>query len=106
MKCYDDILNKHRTLNVDFYLPDLNIIIEYDGCQHYMFNTRFHKTLDDYRDQVRRDIIKNQYCKDNNIPLLRITYRDNKRIDEIITTFIKTGEDVAKKLTPKEYPDQ
>ena len=106
VKCYDDILNKNRTLNVDFYLPDLNIIIEYDGCQHYMFNTRFHKTLDDYRDQVRRDIIKNQYCKDNNIPLLRITYRDNKRIDEIITTFIKTGEDIAKKLTPKEYPDQ
>lgn len=106
VKCYDDVLNKYRTLNVDFYLPDLNIIIEYDGSQHYRFNSKFHKTLDDYRDQVRRDIIKNQYCKNNNILLLRITYRDNKRIAEIITTFIKTGEDTAKKLTPKEYPVQ
>lgn len=105
VKCYDDNLNKYRTLNVDFYLSDLNIIIEYDGCQHYMFNTRFHKTIEDYKDQVRRDIIKNQYCKDNNIPLLRITYRDNKRIEEIITTFIKTGENIAMKLIPREYPE-
>ena len=70
-----------------------------------MFNSRFHKTLNEYRDQVRRDVIKNQYCKNNNIPLLRITYWDNKRINEIITAFIKTGENTAKKLIPKEYHD-
>lgn len=60
-------------LPFDFYLPEYNLCIEYDGEAHYIPIKYFggKKTLED---QQRRDSIKNQYCKDNGIRLLRIPY--------------------------------
>lgn len=51
-------------------------LIEFDGKQHYEENKFFAQTLEE---QNKKDNIKNQYCKDNNIPLVRIPYweRDN-----------------------------
>ena len=60
-------------LPFDFYLPDKNICIEYDGIQHYKpveyFGGKTH-----YISQKRHDEIKNEYCKDNGIRLLRVPY--------------------------------
>ena len=68
--------NKH--LVFDFYLPEQNILIEYDGEQH------FHKVKNDrygYEGIVARDNYKNQWCKDNNITLIRIPYTDYSKIN-------------------------
>ena len=68
--------NKH--LVFDFYLPEQNILIEYDGEQH------FHKVKNDrygYEGIVARDNYKNQWCKDNNIALIRIPYTDYNKIN-------------------------
>jgi hypothetical protein len=81
-------------------------MIEYDGAQHFMYNPRFHKKIEDYKDQIRRDELKNTYCLINNIPLLRITYRDNKRLKKVIATFINTGVNLAAKILPAEAPIQ
>ena len=62
----------------DFYLPDQNILIEYDGEQH------FHKVKNDrygYEGIVARDNYKNQWCQENNIPLIRIPYTDYDKIN-------------------------
>ena len=71
------------TLPFDFYLPDYNILIEYDGEFHYM-PIRKGKMTDEeaikqLETQQRRDKIKTEYCNDNNIPLIRIPYweKDN-----------------------------
>lgn len=57
---------------LDFYLPQHNLIIEYDGAQHYRdvayFN--YHNT----------DEIKSQWCKDNNLHVLRIPYSANTHL--------------------------
>jgi very-short-patch-repair endonuclease len=77
----------------DFYLPQYNLFIEYDGQQHYE-PVRFHgnnveenkKTF--YRIQ-EHDKIKTQYCDENNINLLRIPYWENKNIETIINNCLQ-----------------
>lgn len=63
----------------DFYLPDYNCYIEYDGEQHFKESSMCSNTL---QERQRRDNIKNQYCKDNNIYLIRIPYTDYNILDE------------------------
>ena len=62
-------------LPFDFYLPDYNICIEYNGRQHYLPINIWggEKELMNIK---RRDKIKMEYCKKNNIPLFIIKYCD------------------------------
>lgn len=53
----------------DFYLPDYNLVIEFDGCHHF-------KIIDGDKDKFLevkyRDRIKNEFCQKNGIHLLRL----------------------------------
>lgn len=65
------------TLYCDFYLPDYNMVIEYDGEQHFFIVDKFVKNgnpLDTLNTQQYLDRLKDRYCKENNINLLRIPY--------------------------------
>ena len=75
-----------RTLPFDFYLPEKNICIEYDGEQHFKENT-FWGGKDAFKKQQIRDKIKTDYCKENNIHLLRIRYDENilEKLNFILT---------------------
>lgn len=57
-----------RYLPFDFYV-DNKYLIEYDGEQHFNKDSIF-----DYEYTHKHDLIKSQWCKDNNIPLIRIPY--------------------------------
>lgn len=72
--CYSPITN--HILYFDFYLPEYNLIIEYDGRQH------FGKKVDD-RLKIH-DRTKNIYCRKKRINLLRIPYSKHKKIEPII----------------------
>ena len=65
-----------RKLSFDFYLPNYNIIIEYDGIQHFEI-IDYWLGSDGLKDRIFRDNIKTDYCLNNNIKLLRIKYNDN-----------------------------
>lgn len=71
--------NKNVPLRFDFYLPDYNICIEYNGEQHYKPIERFGGT-NGFKEQQIRDNIKRQYCKDNGIKLIEIAYDENLKI--------------------------
>ena len=79
---FDDCIDKGK-LPFDFYIPDNNTCIEFNGEQHYIPIKWFggKKTLDGIQ---RRDKIKKEYCIKNNIKLLTIKYSDN--IKEMLTT--------------------
>ncbi len=65
-----------RKLKFDFYLLDYNCCIEYDGGQHFKkFN--FEKNNDNLKIRQLRDKIKNDFCKTNNINLIRIKYNES-----------------------------
>jgi Zn finger protein HypA/HybF involved in hydrogenase expression len=74
-KRFSDCRNK-IPLPFDFYLPDYNLCIEYDGVHHYIIRD-VHGGFDRLVKQKENDRIKNKYCIDNNINLFRIKYTDN-----------------------------
>ena len=65
-----------KQLPFDFYLPKDNLCIEFNGKQHYEPITYFggKKSFDK---QIKRDLIKKQYCENNKINLIVIKYDDN-----------------------------
>ncbi|MCK9415950.1 DUF723 domain-containing protein [Candidatus Dojkabacteria bacterium] len=65
-----------KILFFDFYLKDYNICIEYDGVQHYNIIEYWGGLIGLFQRQIR-DNIKTEYCKNNNIKLVRIMYSDN-----------------------------
>lgn len=73
-ECFSDMGKK---LQFDFYLEKYNLCIEVDGVQHYK-PIAFNGNKDDAKNQFllvkRRDQIKNEYCKANNINLLRLPF--------------------------------
>jgi very-short-patch-repair endonuclease len=80
----------NKKLLFDFYLPDYNMCIEYDGEQHYL-PMRFSNKNNSLNLELiqKRDKIKNEFCKGNKITLLRIKYTKLNEIDDILNkTFI------------------
>ena len=77
-----------QSLPFDFYLSKLNICIEYDGEQHYKYGC-FNSNLLDLMNRKYYDNIKTQYCKDNNIKLIRIPYWEFKNIEKILEHELK-----------------
>lgn len=72
-----------RRLPFDFYIPEYNLCIEFDGRQHYDI-VEYFGGLDAFIDTKIRDTIKNVYCKNNNIKLIRIPYWDFFNVEKII----------------------
>lgn len=81
-------INKH--FRVDFYLPEHNIIIEYNGKQHYKPVERFggdeQLTL-----QQKRDCALRQYCKEHEVKLIEIPYTQYKNIEDILKKELNLG---------------
>ena len=67
-------LKDKKYLSYDFYIPSKNLLVEYNGVQHYKFNKFFHKDEHEFHRQLHHDWLKRKYAKDNNINLLVIPY--------------------------------
>lgn len=74
----------HKPLPFDFYLPQYNCCIEFDGEQHFKIIKHF-GGIDTFIERKIRDEIKNWYCQQNNIKLIRIPYWDFNNIEKILT---------------------
>lgn len=77
-----------NSLSFDFYLPQKNTLIEFDGEQHYRFIKKFHNNMDGFKTQKIRDNIKTQYAIDNDINLLRIRWDEIDIIADILHKLI------------------
>lgn len=87
---YQQYFNDCRDKNpmpFDFYIKDYNTIIEFDGEQH--FKIKFSMTENEFENIKKHDKIKTQYCKDNNIKLIRIPYWEFNNIENIICQELK-----------------
>lgn len=63
-------------LPFDFFLPEFNICIEFDGEQHFR-PLGFSGGKEGLNRTQKNDKIKNEYCKNNNINLIRIRFDEN-----------------------------
>lgn len=73
-----------RLLSYDFYLPEYNLLIEYQGEQHEKFIKGFHKSKKYFQKQVEHDKRKKEYANKHNINLLEIWYYDFDNIETIL----------------------
>lgn len=75
-------------LSYDFYLPQYNLLIEYQGEQHdhpIDFNGEgIEKAEENFKVQVEHDRRKKQYAKNHDIELLEIWYWDYDNIEKIL----------------------
>lgn len=81
-KSFDDCkyINK---LNFDFYLPDINICLEFDGLQHFKPVKEFGGEKE-FELILKRDECKNKWCIENEVNLIRIRYDEFDKISEIL----------------------
>lgn len=75
-------LESGKKARFDFFVNN-QYIIEFDGKQHFYPNDFFEQTLEQIQ---KHDDFKNQWCKDNNIPIIRIPYYklETLAIDDLI----------------------
>lgn len=77
-----------KNFRFDFYIPDLNIVIEYDGEQHF-------KPIDFFGGKKGllelnfRDREKDKFCLNKGINLIRIPYYEYDNITNILDKFFK-----------------
>lgn len=68
--------SKSNLLYFDFFIPEYNLCIEYDGEQHYRDKKTEAEKMNDY--------LKNAYCAKNGINFIRIKYTDFDNIERLI----------------------
>lgn len=88
-KTFEGCVDKEK-LRFDFYLADCNTAIEYDGQKHFSpvdFANKGNEWANNlFQDNLRKDNIKNTYCKANNIKLIRIPYFEYNHVFDILTS--------------------
>lgn len=84
LKCRNEELKKNTTLRCDLFWPDLNAAAEADGVQHFTVVKHFKMSLESV---LRRDVRKERVCTEKKIHLLRISYLEFNKMEEIIRNF-------------------
>lgn len=91
-KSFNNLKSIHTLFfDIAVYEDTLLYLIEYDGIQH--FEEKHFKNA--YSKTHKNDLIKNKYCFENNIPLIRIPYDAEYNIDDLkleTTRFLLTPE--------------
>ena len=89
-KTFKSLYNQHKRkykLRFDFYIPSHELLIEFDGRQHYL-SVPLWGAEDGFKRLQENDQKKNEWAEKNSYRLLRIAYFEEDRIDEILTSFI------------------
>lgn len=82
---------KGKKLKFDFFVPTLNLCIEFDGRQHFE-PLEFFGGQKNFEIVKENDKIKDIYCLENNINLLRIKYDQN--IEQILNQKINNNYEI------------
>jgi len=88
--CRSDI-GKRQVLRFDFFIPSKNILIEFDGKQHFEIGRlgNHNQTQDDLEYIQHHDSIKTKYARHKGISLFRIKYTKINKVDEILMDTLK-----------------
>ena len=82
IECFNPKTNKK--LPFDFFIPKNNLIIEYQGEQHYKKTGFFESRAGGLQGLQYRDKIKKNYCSKNKINYLEISYKEINNIEKIL----------------------
>lgn len=86
-----------RRLELDGYNENLRIAFEYNGKQHYVFPNSYHKTKEEFEQQVWRDEFKAKECRKRGVNLLVIPYDlEEEKFYDYIKANIGNSFDILK----------
>ncbi|MCE3075823.1 endonuclease domain-containing protein [Chryseobacterium gwangjuense] len=88
-------LKNNMELKCDFFIPKLNLIIEYDGHQHY-YPIDYFKGFKSFKNTIKCDWIKNRYALKNRINILRIPFKEYDNLENLI-------DDAIAKINSQEH---
>ena len=66
--------NRRSNLELDMFLPEKNLAIEYDGPQHYEYPNPFHVSRAEFEHQQSLDRLKEELCEKRGVKLVRVRY--------------------------------
>jgi len=105
-KTFEDLKNI-KCLPFDFYIPEINTLIELDGIQHFEYTVFFHRNEEIFKKRRQTDIKKNFYAISNNYNYLRLSYLELPKIEFYLEYFInkvkKSDKQVIMYTNPKLY---
>ncbi len=78
----------YKRLSFDFFLPDYNVAVEFDGIQHFE-PVDFFGGQEQFEKQTLRDLCKNYYCFERGLKLLRIHHLDVDEIEPLLEYIIE-----------------
>lgn len=84
-------VNEKTRHRFDFYLPERNLLIEYDGEQHFK-SIDFWGGDENLKKIQKNDKLKNKMAEDNNFKLLRIDYKNFNNIEKILEKEVYNGD--------------
>jgi hypothetical protein len=76
---YEEVQLLGTGLIADFFIPDMRILIEVHGEQHYKFVKRFHKSKAGFIRSQKRDATKKEWCSINDITYIELPF---DKVDE------------------------
>uniref|UniRef100_A0AC35TKK4 Peptidase A2 domain-containing protein n=1 Tax=Rhabditophanes sp. KR3021 TaxID=114890 RepID=A0AC35TKK4_9BILA len=86
-KTYPGLVGEGRSLSFDFIVGN-NLLIEFDGEQHFK-PSGYPNGADALERQRRYDQMKNNYCRNNGLHLIRISYSRAQEISTILSNVIE-----------------
>lgn len=63
-----------KNLELDCYNEEYSIAVEYNGIQHYKYPSAFHKSEEEFYNQLKRDKLKKKLCDENGVYLIPVPY--------------------------------
>ena len=82
-KKFDGLVDKSY-LTYDFYIPSKNLLIEFNGKQHYCWQKHLQPSYHDFLIQKHHDWLKRKYAQKHNINLLSIPFKEIKNLKNIL----------------------
>jgi very-short-patch-repair endonuclease len=106
---FDECRNVKK-LPFDFYLPQWNLLIEFDGEHHFRYKGFWNAGRTTLEITQANDRKKNLFCKKNRIKLIRIPFNMVNKIERIITKEYSKGFprnlNYSKKLVKKKQKNE
>ena len=94
-KSFKDLIGQKNLLKFDFYLNDYNILIEFQGIQHYESILSWGGESK-FKLQQENDRKKQEYCYNNGIKLITIPYWDYNKLDKNYLISLLKGDNDGK----------
>lgn len=71
---YEEVTLLGLGLVADFFIPDLKVMVEVHGEQHYKFVKRFHKSQAGFIASTKRDKLKREWCEINDVVYVELPF--------------------------------